>query len=100
MSTHYDEKGKFFTEIISKKSIPVRIQTKDNRIDGIMHIRRGERFKDELNHSEQFLAITDAVISDNNNAELYQTDFLAVNRNNIVWIFPLNGEDESSGDQT
>ena len=99
MSTHYDEKGKFFTNIISKKNVPVRIQTIHNRIDGKVHIRRGERLKDELNTSEQFLAVTDAIIYDNDNAELCRVDFLALNRNNIIWIFPKSGNDENGGGQ-
>jgi hypothetical protein len=98
MSTHYDDKGKFYTDIISKKNVPVRIQTLHNRIEGIVHIRRGERLKDELNTSELFLAVTDAVIYDNDINELYRIDFLALNRNNIIWIFPLSGEDEYHGD--
>jgi hypothetical protein len=93
MSTHYDEKGKFFTDIISKKAIPVTIQTTSNRIEGIVHVRRGERLKDELNSSEQFLAVTDATIFNNEGAEVYQVNFLAVHRNNIIWIFPTNGEE-------
>lgn len=97
MSTHYDEKGKFYTEIISKKNVPVSIQTLHNRIEGIVHIRRGERLKDELNISEVFLAVTDAVIYDNDNNELHRIDFLALNRNNIMWIFPKDGKDEYHG---
>jgi hypothetical protein len=74
MSTHYDEKGKFFTDIISKKDVPVTIQTLHNSIEGIVHIRRGERLKDELNEVDH--------------------------RNHIIWIFPQTGEDEDLGDQT
>lgn len=98
MSTHYDEKGKFFTDIISKKAIPVTIQTVSNRIEGVVHVRRGERLKDELNSSEQFMAVTDAVIFNHEDAELYRTNFLAVHRNNIIWIFPTNGEDDYYGE--
>jgi hypothetical protein len=98
MATHYDEKGKFFTDVISKKNIPVRIQTIHNRIKGILHIRRGERLKDELNNSEQFLAVTDVTIYDNDSTELYRIDFLALNRNNIIWVFPISGENEDRGE--
>ncbi len=99
MSTHYDDKGKFFTDIISKKAIPVTIQTISNRIEGIVHARRGERLKDELNSSEQFLAVTDAVIYNHEDAELYRINFLAVHRNNIIWIFPTNGEEDYHGEE-
>lgn len=100
MSTHYDEKGKFFTDIISKKDIPVTIQTAQNTIEGVVHIRRGERLKDELNESEQFLAVTNAVIFDIQGVEIHRVDFMAINRNHIIWMFPQNGEDEDIGDQT
>jgi hypothetical protein len=100
MSTHYDEKGKFFTDIISKKDIPVTIQTLQNSIQGIVHIRRGERLKDELNEAEQFLAVTNAVIFDNQGVEVLRVDFMAINRDHIIWIFPQNGGDEDLGDQT
>jgi len=99
MSTHYDEKGKFFTDVISKKNIPVTIQTLHNRIKGAVHIRRGERLKDELNSAEQFLAVTDAIIFDLQGAELNRMGFLVLNRDNIIWLFPTNGEDTSTGEQ-
>jgi hypothetical protein len=98
MSTHYDEKGKFFTDIISKRNIPVIIQTITNRMEGIVHVRRGERLKDELDSSEKFMAVTDVVIFDSQGAELYRVEFLAINRNKIVWIFPTDGEEGYIGE--
>lgn len=93
MSTHYDEKGKFFTDVISKKRIPVIIQTSDQRIEGVVHARRGERLKDELNRNEQFLAVTEALIYEGQQETLFNSDFLAINKDAIVWIFPSEGED-------
>lgn len=98
MSTHYDEKGKFFTDIISKKIIPVKIQTTTNYMEGNVHIRRGERLKDELNHSEPFLAVTDCVIYKDSETELFRLDFIAVNRANIIWISPVNSDDMHAGE--
>ena len=98
MSTHYDEKGKFFTDIISKKNIPVKLQTTTHYMEGVVHIRRGERLKDELNDSEPFLAVTDCVIFRDPEKELYRLEFIAVNRVNIVWIAPINGEDLEAGE--
>jgi hypothetical protein len=94
VTTHYDEKGKFFTDIISKRTIPVILQTTTHRIEGNVHIRRGERLKDELDREENFLAVTDAKIFDPDNQPIYSSSFLSVAKINIVWILPINGADE------
>ena len=98
MSTHYDEKGKFFTDIISKKSVPVKLQTTTHYMEGVVHIRRGERIIDELNHSEPFLAVTDCVVYGESQTELYKLEFIAINRANIIWIAPVNGDDLNAGE--
>lgn len=94
MTIHYDEKGKFFTDIISKKSVPVIIQTATNRIEGLVHVRRGERLSDELEQETNFLAVTEAKIYGAENQILYRTEFLSVAKENVIWIFPVNGETE------
>ncbi|MBW8011378.1 MAG: hypothetical protein FVQ83_09080 [Chloroflexi bacterium] len=87
MTTHYDEKGKFFTDVISKETVPVIIQTITNRIHGMMHVRHESRLKDELNDEETFMAITNATIYDiGGKEEQYQRGFLAINRTSIVWL--------------
>jgi len=53
------------------------------------------RLKDELNGQERFLAVTDAVVNDLQNNQLYQAGFLAVNVDQIIWIIP-QGDDPSS----
>lgn len=91
MSIYFDDKGKFFTELISKEAVPVIIQTLTHRIQGQIHIRPGERVKDEINQADAFVAVTQAKIIDPGGRELYQCEFIAVNREHIVWILP---EDE------
>lgn len=88
MSTQYDEKGKIFTQVVAKHPIHVMIQTDQYAIHGIIHIRPGMRIKDELNGSEQFLAVTDATIMDRENNELFRTGFMVVNINHVVIIVP------------
>lgn len=90
MTTHYDEKGKYFTEVVSKDALPVIIQTVDHTIRGTYHIPPDERLKDDLNQcDETFVAVTDAVVYDREGRqEKYRTAFLALNRNKIVWIIP------------
>lgn len=86
MTLEYDEKGKFFTDVISKVAVPAIIQTTIHQIHGNVHIRPGERLKDELDRDELFMALTDAKVIDSNGKTVYQTDFLAVRRAQIVWV--------------
>ena len=88
MTIEYDDKGKIFTEVISKLPIPVMVQTKVQMIKGILHVRRGERLKDELDRDELFLALTDAHVLGVGGEILFQVPFLAIRRNQIVWVIP------------
>lgn len=88
MDIRFDDKGKFFTDIISKEAVPVIIRTLSERIQGKFHIRPGERIKDALNQAEIFFAVTDATVFDLSGNILYQTGFLAINREHIVWLLP------------
>lgn len=88
MAIHYDDKGKFFTHVISKEAVPVIMQTTTNRIRGNIYVRPGERIKDQINQEETFLAVTDAVLYDLAGQELYRGDFLLVNREYLVWLLP------------
>ena len=99
MTVRYDNKGKFFTQVVSKDDIPAIIQTNTNRICGRMYVRPDERIKDELNKPEQFLAVTDARVFDLEGCLLYSTDFLAVNRDQVVWVIPEHDLHEQSSAQ-
>lgn len=88
MSIRFDDKGKFFTDVISKEAVPVIIQTLTHRIQGQVHIRPGERLKDEINQGEAFFAVTEATVYDHSGKKLYRCDFLAINREHIIWLLP------------
>jgi len=88
MITQFDEKGKIFTNVVSKKPVMVLIQTSQYRIQGQIHVRQDSRLKDELNDPEIFLAVTDAAVYDNNGNELYSSNFITVNRAQIIFIIP------------
>ena len=88
MSIRFDDKGKFFTEVISKEAVSVVIQTPTHLVQGNIHIRPGERLKDEINQAEDFFAVTEATIFDNEGQEMYQTDFLVIYRDAIIWLLP------------
>ncbi|MEW6400772.1 MAG: hypothetical protein AB1649_03170 [Chloroflexota bacterium] len=93
MSIEYDEKGKFYTDIISKVAVPVTMQTTNQLIKGFVHVRHGERIKDELDRDELFLAVTNARILEPDSEAVIEAPFIAVRRAQIVWIMP----DEEAG---
>jgi len=88
MTIEFDDNGKFFTDIISKTPIPVMIQTITHRIHGNIHVCQDRRLKDELDIPDKFIAITDAIIYLANGDVLYRASFLAVQRDEIVWVMP------------
>lgn len=88
MNIRFDEKGKFFTEVVSKEAVPVIIQTPTHQIHGNIHVRPGQRLKDEINQAEPFFAVTEATIYNAANEELYRCDFMAVHREHIIWLLP------------
>jgi hypothetical protein len=94
MTVEFDEKGKFFTDVVSKVAIPAIVQTTQHLIHGNVHVRRDERLKDELDRDELFLAITDASVMDENGQTLHQSRFLAVRRSQIVWVMPAQGTED------
>ncbi|RME89050.1 MAG: hypothetical protein D6770_05515 [Anaerolineae bacterium] len=96
MTIEFDEKGKIFTDVITKDIVPAVVQTTTHRIRGLLHVRRDERLKDELDRDEPFLAITEATIYSDDGGELFQSDFVAVQRAQIVWVMP---EEEEEGEQ-
>jgi hypothetical protein len=94
MSIEYDEKGKMFTDIVSKVAVQATIQTTTHRMRGLLHIRRDQRIKDELNHNENFLALTEVSILGPDGQSLFQAPFVAVQRAQIVWVIPEQNKDE------
>ncbi len=88
MSNQFDEKGKIFTYVISKIPVRVTIQTKTHKIRGEVYVRRDARIKDELDQSEHFLAVTNAVVLGNEDQPLHQTKFLILNLDQIIWLIP------------
>jgi hypothetical protein len=90
----YDDKGKIFTDVVSKTVIPAVIQTTQHLVRGNIHVRHDERLKDELDRDKLFLAITDATVVAANGQELHKTRFLAVRRTQIVWVMPADDSDK------
>jgi hypothetical protein len=88
MSFEYDEKGKIFTDIVSKVAIPATIQTTTHVLRGHIHVRRNQRVLDELDQNEHFLAVTEVSVLGAEGQTLFQAPFLAVRRSHIVWVLP------------
>ncbi len=89
MTFEYDDKGKFFTDVIVKESLAVMIQTSAGLIRGDIYIREGVRLKDKLETEEVFIALTDAEVVAASGEVLFTKDFIAVHKEQIIWISPL-----------
>ena len=96
MTIEYDDKGKYFTDIVTKVAVPATIQTTTHLLRGRIHVRRDQRFKDELDINEHFLAITDVSILGSEGQVVFQAPFLAVQRSQIVWVMPEQNNHEGS----
>lgn len=89
MVTHFDDKGKIFTDVIQKQSIWVTIQLPSNRIHGLIHIPSDKRIKEEIDNKDTFLALTEVeVFSPDGIDSLFSVKFLAVNKHQVIWLFP------------
>lgn len=97
MTVEYDEKGKFYTNVISKVAVPCVLQTTTHLIKGLVHVRKGERLKDELENTEHFIAVTSASVYDADGKVIFRGPFLAVRSRQIVWIMPVD-EDADMGE--
>ncbi len=95
MSIEFNDKGKYFTDIISKVAVPAMIQTTTHLIEGYIHIRLDGRVKDELDSSQPFMAVTDAKVFGANGEVLYKTDFMTVSRLQIIWVIPHDDQSTS-----
>ena len=94
MTIEYDEKGKIFTDIVSKRAVYATVQTTTHLMRGRIHVRRDQRIKDELDLDEKFLALTDVNVLAPDGQILFQAPFLAVNRTQIIWVLPEQNKSE------
>jgi hypothetical protein len=87
MITHFDDKGKIFTDVVQKVPVLVTVQLPAQQVHGILHIRSEKRIKEEMNDPETFLALTQVdVYSSDGGQFMFSTNFLAVNKSHIQWI--------------
>jgi hypothetical protein len=89
MVTHFDEKGKIYTDIIQKQAIWVTIQLSQSRIHGAVFLRSNERIKEALDEAGPFLALTQVeVLSADGQTVDKKANFLVVNKSQIIWLMP------------
>lgn len=89
MQTQVDEKGKYYTDHVTKRGMSVVAAMRGAVVRGVVHLALDNRLKDEMNNAERFIAITKAQVWDADENRLqYQADVLIVNKEQIVWIFP------------
>jgi hypothetical protein len=88
MFANFEEKGKIFTQVVTKKPVNVTIQTTTHLIRGKVHIRPEDRVKDELNRKDLFIAVTEATVFSSDGQALYHSGFLSVNTGQIIWLMP------------
>ena len=98
MSTHFDHKGKIYTDVVSKKPVAVIVQTTTHRISGSIHTRPDQRLKDELDSREEFLALTDVIVTNLDGQKEYESEFMAINRAQIIWVIPVDEITKNTGD--
>lgn len=94
MTIEYDDKGKYYTDIVKKQPVPVVIQTVTHLLRGQVHVREGERLKNELERNETFLAMTNASVYGADDKVLFTVPFMAVQRAQVVWIMPVAEEQQ------
>ncbi len=93
MDYRVDEKGKVYTQHVSKLPVPVIVRVEDALIHGTVHLTPGNRLKDELNGDEAFIAITQVKVSAGaSQRPLFETEVLILNKQRITWIYPSEPE--------
>ena len=91
-----DDKGKIFTERVRTHCVEVNVITIQGSVHGFVHVEPGLRVKDQLNNrDEQFLAVTFATIFQNEHdpnvdADPQHVTFVALNKNHIISVIPVN----------
>jgi hypothetical protein len=101
-----DEKGKTYTQRVTKMGTEVEILTVRGTIHGYLHLSLGQRVKDLLNNNEQFLAITSALVkatgqgSPTGSGDAREVGFMALNKQHIISVIPINEPKQPVDDES
>jgi hypothetical protein len=89
MDYRVDEKGKYYTTRLAKRTVQVVIATPTHIVRGTMSVVPDNRLKDDLNNDDHFIAVTDAeVLESTGGPGLYHGEVLMLNKAQIVWMLP------------
>lgn len=99
MNARVDDKGKIFTQRVSKDTVVTVVRTTDYFIIGDVHVRPDRRLKDELDNTQsRFLPITEATVYDTSGTQLlYRTSFMLLAYQQIVMVAPIEAFTEFGG---
>jgi hypothetical protein len=84
----FDRDMYFREDQISKAPMEVIIKVPGNTIEGNFHVRGTMRLIDEVKFEEKFIAVTEATLFDQEGNMMYRTNFITLNRDEILWIVP------------
>ncbi len=94
-----DSKGKYYTKIVSTKRLKVVIRlTTGETVTGHIHVRPEKRLSDELNSDQPYISVTGAVLTRDSEI-LYETAFISLNRQAIMWVLPQQAIGEAEEDE-
>ena len=82
----------------NKDVVKVVVFTNTYRLEGHLHLMAGSRLTDALNvKAKDFLAVTEVRVFDlSDNRMLYEAPYVAVNRDSISCVIPLEPENLSA----
>jgi hypothetical protein len=93
------EPGKVFGELeIRKTPTSVIMRTATDLITGDFHVRGAMRLIDELNHEDKFAALTNAQVIGPDGSVKVRSKFMAVNRDQIIWLLPKTELEETKSE--
>ena len=75
---------------MAAKGTKVTILSQSYRIEGLIDLIPGARLTDFMNHSNRFIAVTDARVFDQKDNQILEAKFIDVLVDNIEIIFPSN----------
>jgi hypothetical protein len=93
----FNERGKFFTDIIRKEPVRALVQVPGYMIRGYMYVHPEKRVKDELDEVGDFVPITDAEVSDLAGNVIYRTAFIAVGKAQVLFVIPIDDIQSQEG---
>jgi hypothetical protein len=98
MRERLDEKGKIFTERVRKQPVEATIITTQGTVHGYLYVAPGQRVKDMLNNpDEQFVAVTGVRSRKNGETSSSEMPFMALNKQFIISVIPINEPKADSG---